>query len=148
MGRETPEVERITADPDWYEPYKISLGLRVGDFFSSPGRLRLPRKGNWLVRETSTRKLSKSLATSPFSTTFADTLVAGEVADQPLDVFVAEDDEGAKETVAGLVRNGGLIAIDAGPLRRARELERLGFFGIALQQPLNLDFQSAWKPIS
>jgi predicted dinucleotide-binding enzyme len=40
---------------------------------------------------------------------------------------------GAKEVVAGMVRDGGLVAIDAGPLRRARELERLGFLGIALQ---------------
>ena len=62
-----------------------------------------------------------------FNTTFAGTLVAGEVAGQPLDVFIAGDDDEAKETVAGLVRAGGLNPIDAGPLRRARELERLGF---------------------
>lgn len=83
-----------------------------------------------------------------FNTTFAPTLVDSQVAGHPLDVFIAGDDDGAKETVAGLVRDGGLVAIDAGPLRRARELERLGFFGIALQQPLDLGFQSAWKLVS
>lgn len=83
-----------------------------------------------------------------FNTTFAGTLVEGEVAGQPLDVYVAGDDAGAKETVAQLVRDGGLVAIDAGPLRRARELERLGFLGMTLQQPLGLNFQSAWKLIS
>ena len=83
-----------------------------------------------------------------FNTTFAPTLVDSQVAGQPLDVFIAGDDDGAKETVASLVRDGGLVAIDAGPLRRARELERLGFLGITLQQPLGLDFQSAWKLIS
>ena len=83
-----------------------------------------------------------------FNTTFAPTLVDSQVAGQPLDVFIAGDDDGAKETVAGLVRDGGLVAIDAGSLRRARELERLGFLGISLQQPLGLDFQSAWKLIS
>jgi hypothetical protein len=80
-----------------------------------------------------------------FNTTFAGTLVEGEVAGQPLDVYVAGDDEEAKEMVSQLARNGGLVAIDAGPLRRARQLEELGFLGMTLQQPLGLGFSSAWK---
>ncbi len=83
-----------------------------------------------------------------FNTTFAGTLVEGSVAGQPLDVYVAGDDAGAKETVAQLVRDGGLVAIDAGPLRRARQLEGLGFLGMTLQQPLGLNFSSAWKLVS
>ena len=83
-----------------------------------------------------------------FNTTFSGTLVEGQVAGQPLDVLIAGDDAEAKETVAQLVRDGGLRAIDVGPLERARELEGLGFLGIALQQPLGLNFQSAWKLIS
>jgi len=83
-----------------------------------------------------------------FNTTFSGTLVEGQVAGQPLDVFIAGDDPGAKETVAPLVREGGLRAIDVGPLERARQLEGLGFLGIALQQPLGLNFQSAWELIS
>ena len=83
-----------------------------------------------------------------FNTTFAGTLVAGAVAGQPLDVLLAGDDEEAKERVAQLVRDGGLRAIDTGPLERARQLEGLGFLGITLQQPLSLNFQSAWKLIS
>lgn len=83
-----------------------------------------------------------------FNTTFAGTLVEGRVAGQPLDVYIAGDDAEARETVAQLVRDGGLVAIDAGPLRRARELERLGFLGMTLQQPLGLNFQSAWKLIT
>jgi NADPH-dependent F420 reductase len=71
-----------------------------------------------------------------FNTTFSGTLVEGEVAGQPLDVFLAGDDEGAKETVAQLVRDGGLRALDTGPLERARQLEGLGFLHITLQQPL------------
>ncbi|MCA3748210.1 MAG: NADP oxidoreductase, partial [Rubrobacter sp.] len=69
-------------------------------------------------------------------------------AGQPLDVFIAGDDAGAKETVARLVRDGGLVAVDAGPLRRSRQLEGLGFLGITLQEPLGLNFKSAWKLIS
>jgi 8-hydroxy-5-deazaflavin:NADPH oxidoreductase len=83
-----------------------------------------------------------------FNTTFSGTLVEGQVAGQPLDVFIAGDDEEAKETVAQLVRDGGLRAIDVGSLERARQLEGLGFLGITLQQPLGLNFQSAWKLIS
>ena len=83
-----------------------------------------------------------------FNTTFAGTLVEGRVADQPLDVFVAGDDAGAKETVSRLVRDGGLVAIDAGPLRRARQLEGLGFLGMTLQGPLGFNFSSAWKLVS
>ena len=83
-----------------------------------------------------------------FNTTLAGTLLDRPVAGQPLDIFVAGDDEEAKDTVAGLVRNGGLVAIDTGPLRRARELERLDFLKITLQKPQGLGFQSAWKLIS
>ena len=80
-----------------------------------------------------------------FNTTFAGTLVEGRVAGQPLDVYIAGDDDKAKGKVARLVRDGGLVAIDAGPLRRARQLEGLGFLGMTLQQPLGLNFQSGWK---
>jgi NADPH-dependent F420 reductase len=83
-----------------------------------------------------------------FNTTFASTLVEGRVAGQPLDVFIAGDDVEAKETVAQLMSDDGLVAIDAGPLRRARQLEGLGFLGMTLQQPLGLNFQSAWKLVS
>ncbi len=68
-----------------------------------------------------------------FNTTFSGTLVEGQVAGQRLDVLIAGDDEEAKETVAQLVRDGGLRAIDTGPLERARQLEGLGFLGMMLQ---------------
>src|SRR5688572_204378 len=56
-----------------------------------------------------------------FNTTFAGTLIEGEVAGQPLDVYIAGDDEDAKGTVATLVRNGALNPIDVGGIARARE---------------------------
>ena len=71
-----------------------------------------------------------------FNTTFSGTLVEGQVAGQPLGMLIAGDDEEAKKAVAQLVRDGGLRAIDVGPLERARELEGLRLLGIALQQPL------------
>jgi 8-hydroxy-5-deazaflavin:NADPH oxidoreductase len=80
-----------------------------------------------------------------FNTTFAPTLVAGEVAGQQLDVLIAGDDETAKQKVSQLVKDGGLRPIDVGPLNRARQLEQLGFLHISLQQPLDLGFGSAVK---
>ncbi len=82
-----------------------------------------------------------------FNTTFAATLLAGHVAGQTLDVFLAGDDESAKETVATLVRSGKLNAIDAGDLVRARQLEALGLLGITLQFRLDTGFGTAWKLI-
>jgi predicted dinucleotide-binding enzyme len=76
-----------------------------------------------------------------FNTTFAGTLVAG----QPLDVFIAGDDDAAKAKVAELVKSGGLNAIDVGALERARQLEGLGLLGITLQFRLNTGFATAWK---
>jgi 8-hydroxy-5-deazaflavin:NADPH oxidoreductase len=70
------------------------------------------------------------------------------VADQPLDVFIAGDDDGAKDTVAELARAGGLNPIDAGPLRRARALERLGFLHMAIQDELGTGYGSAVKVLS
>lgn len=84
-----------------------------------------------------------------FNTTFAGTLAGGgKVAGQPLDVFIASDDEEAKRTVAQLVEDAGLRAVDAGPLRRARELEALGYLHMAMQQPLGTNYSSAVKVLS
>ena len=80
-----------------------------------------------------------------FNTTFASTLVAGQVAGQPLDVYIAGDNQDAKNVVASLVRGGGLTPVDVGALDRARQLEALGLLGITLQQRLGTDFQTGWK---
>jgi 8-hydroxy-5-deazaflavin:NADPH oxidoreductase len=84
-------------------------------------------------------------AVKAFNTTFSGTLVAGEVDGQKLDVFIAGDDESAKAKVAEFVEAGGLRAIDCGPLKRAQELEHMGFLHIGLQEPLGTGFGSAIK---
>jgi len=72
-----------------------------------------------------------------FNTTFARTLVAGTVAGQPLDVFIAGDDATAKATISQLAEAGGLRGIDTGQLSRARQLEVMGLLGT--------HFMSVWK---
>ena len=82
-----------------------------------------------------------------FNTTFAGTLVEGQVKDQPLDVFIAGDDTDAKNAVSEIVERGGLRVIDAGPLANARYLEGLGFLHIALQMSRGTQFSTAVKLI-
>jgi 8-hydroxy-5-deazaflavin:NADPH oxidoreductase len=80
-----------------------------------------------------------------FNTTFAGTLVPGEVGGQQLDVLIAGDDAAAKQKVSQLASDGGLRPVDVGPLSRAQQLEQLGFLHISLQQPHDLGFGSAIK---
>lgn len=76
--------------------------------------------------------LPDSRVLKAFNTTFAGTLARGAVGPLTTTVLIAGDDDAAKATLAEVVRAGGLKAVDAGPLRRARELEALGFLQITL----------------
>lgn len=81
--------------------------------------------------------LPRSRVLKAFNTTFAGTVAAGTVAGDtagplPTTVLIAGDDTDAKALLAGVVTAAGLRAIDAGELRRARELEALGFLQITL----------------
>jgi hypothetical protein len=76
--------------------------------------------------------LPESTVLKAFNTTFAATLATGTVGPLTTTVLVAGDDADAKALLAGVVTSAGLNAIDAGPLRRARELEALGFLQISL----------------
>ena len=76
--------------------------------------------------------LPSSSVLKAFNTTFASTLATGTVGPLPTTVLIAGDDEQAKATLAEVLTSGGLKAIDAGALKRARELEALGFLQISL----------------
>lgn len=66
-----------------------------------------------------------------FNTIFAQHYGAGlKIGGQPLQTFVAADDEIAREKVKRLATDIGLSAVDAGPLKNARYLEPLGFMNI------------------
>jgi predicted dinucleotide-binding enzyme len=80
-----------------------------------------------------------------FNTTLAGLLTTGEGHGFPLDVLIAGDDSTAKDKIAELVRSGAMRPLDVGPLRRARELEAMGFLHIAIQQPLELNWHSSIK---
>ena len=80
-----------------------------------------------------------------FNTTFAGTLIAGEVGGQKLDVFIAGEDADAKAKVSQLVTDGGMRAIDAGPLHRARQIESMQLLHIVLQGTLGTNWGSTVK---
>jgi NADPH-dependent F420 reductase len=76
--------------------------------------------------------LPQSQVLKAFNTTFAATLASGVVGPLPTTVLIAGDDADAKALLAGVVTAGGLRAVDAGSLRRAREVEALGFLQLTL----------------
>jgi len=79
--------------------------------------------------------LPQSRVVKAFNTTFAGTLAAGTVGRDdtvPTTVLIAGDDADAKAALAGVITSGGLKAVDAGSLKRARELEAVGFLQLTL----------------
>jgi 8-hydroxy-5-deazaflavin:NADPH oxidoreductase len=76
--------------------------------------------------------LPSSRVLKAFNTTFSGTLSAKSMGPNPTTVLIAGDDDEAKAALISAVQAGGVNALDAGPLRRARELEAMGFLQIKL----------------
>jgi predicted dinucleotide-binding enzyme len=76
--------------------------------------------------------LPRSTVLKAFNTNFGGTLTAGTVGEQATTVLIAGDDADAKARLAELVTAAGLRTVDAGALKRARELEALAFLQITL----------------
>lgn len=78
-------------------------------------------------------KVPKALVVKAFNTTFAGVLAAGSVGGkEPTVVLAASDSEEAKKKLAEALEGSGLSVLDAGSLKRAREMEALGFLQISL----------------
>jgi predicted dinucleotide-binding enzyme len=73
-----------------------------------------------------------------FNTVFAEHMATGQVNGATLTLFVAGDDQGAKEQALTLGRDIGFDAVDAGPLKSARWLESLGYLNIQLGYGLKM----------
>jgi len=85
-------------------------------------------------------ELPSSRVLKAFNTNFAATLSARNIGPNTTLVLVAGDDAEAKATFISAVQAGGLDAIDAGPLSRARELEAMGFLQLKLAVNDELDW--------
>lgn len=77
-------------------------------------------------------KLPDATVLKAFNTNFAATLVSGTVGDVPTTVLVAGDDATAKAAFAAAFDGSAVRVVDAGSLKRARELEALGFLQLTL----------------
>jgi len=76
--------------------------------------------------------LPESRVVKAFNTNFAGTLATGTVGGQQTTVLIAGDDADAKAALVGVISAAGLRAVDAGGLKRARELEAVGFLQLTL----------------
>jgi 8-hydroxy-5-deazaflavin:NADPH oxidoreductase len=94
-------------------------------------------------------KLPNSRVLKAFNTTFAATLSTKTVGGaQPTTVLVAGDDADAKNALIGVVSAGGVKAIDAGALKRARELEAFGFLQLTLAAQEKIAWTSGFAVIA
>lgn len=80
-----------------------------------------------LQNELPAAKVLKAL-----NTTFAGTLNSGKVGETQTTVLVAGDDDDAKQTFMQALDGSPLRVKDAGMLKRAREMEALGFLQMTL----------------
>ncbi|GAB3547662.1 NADPH-dependent F420 reductase [Arthrobacter tumbae] len=76
--------------------------------------------------------LPSSKVVKAFNTNFAATLGSKTVGQNQTTVLIAGNDTDAKNTLADAVKAGGVDAVDAGSLTRARELEAIGFLQLTL----------------
>lgn len=79
------------------------------------------------------KQATESKLVKGFNTTFAATLATKKVAGQhQTTVLLASDDQEAKKIVTEALAGSDLAVLDAGSLKRARELEAMGFLQISL----------------
>jgi predicted dinucleotide-binding enzyme len=80
-----------------------------------------------------------------FNTVFASRYAATNENGTPLQVLLAGDDAGAKQTVAELATSLGFAPVDAGGARQARALEEIAFLNITLNATNGWPWQSAFQ---
>ena len=125
-----PALKEITSRYGDQLAGKIVVDITNPLDFSTFDSLTVPADGSAAAEIAAA--LPDSRVLKAFNTTFAGTLAAGTVGPLPTTVLIAGDDADAKALLAGIVTAGGLRTVDAGSLRRARELEALGFLQLTL----------------
>ena len=125
-----PAVADVLADRGESFAGKVVVDITNPLDFATFDSLTVPADGSAAAEIAAA--LPQSRVLKAFNTTFAGTLAAGAVGPLPTTVLIAGDDADAKALLAGIVTAGGLRAVDAGSLRRARELEALGFLQLTL----------------
>jgi NADPH-dependent F420 reductase len=125
-----PAVRQVLADRAEQLAGKIVVDITNPLDVSTFDGLTVPADGSATAEIAAALPSSRVL--KAFNTTFAAALASGRVGSETTTVLIAGDDADAKALLAGIVSAAGLRAIDAGSLKRARELEALAFLQITL----------------
>lgn len=124
-----PAIDELLADASAFDG-KIVVDITNPVDFATFDGLAVPADSS--AAAVIAAKLPQAKVVKAFNTNFAATLASGTVGSATTAVAVAGDDAEAKDAVLALVRAAGLEGIDAGALKRARELEAVGFLQITL----------------
>lgn len=112
--------------------------------FETFDELVVPADGS-AAKEIQT-KLPNSTVVKGFNTNFAATLATGKVADEaPTTVLLASDSQDAKDSIIQALEGSGFDVVDAGSLKRARELEALGFLQLTLAGSEKIDWTAGFS---
>jgi len=125
-----PKVAEVVAQRGAQLAGKVVVDITNPLDFATFDGLTVPADGSAAAEISAL--LPQSRVIKAFNTNFAATLVSGTVGGLPTTVLIAGDDADAKALLGGVVAAAGLRAVDAGSLKRARELEAIGFLQITL----------------
>lgn len=125
-----PALEQVAAQYGQKLTGKVVVDISNPLDFETFDSLVVPADGS-AASELATA-LPSSTVLKAFNTNFAATLSSQSVGSHRTTVLIAGDDEGAKQSLASAVQAGGVDAVDAGSLKRARELESIGFLQLTL----------------
>ena len=125
-----PAVSAVIAERGESLVGKVVVDITNPLNFETFDSLTVPADGS--AAEEIAAALPQSRIVKAFNTNFASTLAGGTVGALTTTVSIAGDDADAKAALAAVITSGGLKAVDAGSLKRARELESLGFLQITL----------------
>jgi 8-hydroxy-5-deazaflavin:NADPH oxidoreductase len=125
-----PSLKEITAKYAEQLEGKIVVDITNPIDFATFDSLTVPA-GSSAAAELAAA-LPKSHVLKAFNTTIGPTIAAKTIGTIQTTVLIAGDDPDAKSTLSALITGSGIGAIDAGTLRRARELEAFGFLQLAL----------------
>ncbi len=93
------------------------------------------------------KKLPKSYVIKAFNTVFAPNQSTGKIGNETLTLFVAGDNQKAKQTIMGLGKDIGFDVVDAGQLKTARYLEPMAMLLMGLAFKLKMGTAIGYKLI-
>lgn len=139
----TPYGEAASIAKD-YDGFKNKILVDITNPVNFETFQLIPEAGQSGAQEIA-KLVPEASVVKAFNTTLAGVLEAGQVEGKELDVFVAGDDQAAKDKVREMISTSGMRPIDVGPLANARHLEGFGLIQMAIQDQIGTNWASALK---